>query len=275
MTPSKILTLVPLIGLISLFSLSFISKDKSKAASYNGNNSKGFAVVELFTSEGCSSCPPADELVAKIQKENIDMPVYILAYHVDYWNRLGWKDRFSNAAFSQRQRRYADWLNLSSVYTPQAVVNGSKEFVGSEEGALRNAIKSSLQKTSDAQLTLKVVKSGQRKVTVQYHTEGETTNTSLLLALVQKSAVSKVQRGENSGRTLFHVQIVRNLQTINLVGIGNGSATVDLPEGEDKKDVEEVIAFLQKNDNGEIVAAGKSVLEAEMPMSKEIGPATK
>ena len=275
MTSSKILTLVPLIGLISLFSLSFISKDKSQAASYNGNNSKGFAVVELFTSEGCSSCPPADDLAAKIQKENIDMPVYILAYHVDYWNRLGWKDRFSNAAFSQRQRRYADWLNLSSVYTPQAVVNGSKEFVGSEEGTLRNAIKRSLQKTSDAQLTLKVVKSEQRKVTVQYHTEGETTNTSLLLALVQKSAVSKVQRGENSGRTLFHVQIVRNLKTINLAGIGNGSATVDLPEGEDKKDVEEVIAFLQKNDNGEIVAAGKSVLEAEMPMSKEIGPPTK
>jgi hypothetical protein len=140
---------------------------------------------------------------------------------------------------------------------------------------LRNAIKNSLQKTSGAQLTLKAMKSEQRKVTVQYHTEGETTNTSLLLALVQKSAVSKVQRGENSGRTLFHVQIVRNLQTINLAGISNGSATVDLPEGEDKEDAEEVIAFLQKNDNGEIIAAGKSVLEAEMPMSKEIGPATK
>ncbi len=107
---------------------------------------KGFAVVELFTSEGCSSCPPADELVARIQKEYKDQPVYILAFHVDYWNRLGWRDVFSNAGYSARQSEYAKYLNLPQVYTPQIVVNGKKEFVGSEEGTLRDAIKNSLQK---------------------------------------------------------------------------------------------------------------------------------
>jgi hypothetical protein len=92
---------------------------------YKANHQmKGFAVVELFTSEGCSSCPPADDLVAKIQKENNDQPVYILAFHVDYWNNLGWKDSFSSSAFSKRQNQYADWLNLRSVYTPQVIVNG-------------------------------------------------------------------------------------------------------------------------------------------------------
>src|ERR1700754_3293098 len=106
---------------------------------------KGFAVVELFTSGACSSCPPADELVARIQKEDKDKQVYILAYHVDYWNRLGWKDVFSSADYSKRQNEYANWLNLQSVYTPQIVVNGKKEFVGSEEGTLRNAITAGLR----------------------------------------------------------------------------------------------------------------------------------
>src|ERR1700744_6104626 len=97
---------------------------------------KGFAVIELFTSEGCSSCPPADALVARVQKESNDKPVYILAFHVDYWNRLGWKDVFSSAEYSERQNQYARWLKLSSVYTPQIVVNGRTEFVGSEEANL-------------------------------------------------------------------------------------------------------------------------------------------
>src|ERR1700743_2334239 len=85
--------------------------------------SRGFALVELFTSEGCSSCPPADEFAARIAKENQDKPVYVLAFHVDYWDRLGWKDRYSNPEFSQRQQRYAQYLHLESVYTPQVVVN--------------------------------------------------------------------------------------------------------------------------------------------------------
>ena len=116
---------------------------------------KGFAVVELFTSEGCSSCPPADALVARVQKESTNKPVYILAFHVDYWNRLGWKDVYSSAEYSARQNQYANWLNLSSeVYTPQAIVNGHTEFVGSEEGTLRKAIQAGLQKSASTPLTL-------------------------------------------------------------------------------------------------------------------------
>src|SRR5471032_1935701 len=106
-----------------------VSAFKNNPATSKVPANNGFVLIELFTSEGCSSCPPADELVARIQKADKDKAVYILAYHVDYWNLLGWKDQFSNAANSQRQRQYASWLKLSEVYTPQIVVNGKKEFV--------------------------------------------------------------------------------------------------------------------------------------------------
>src|SRR4051794_39591301 len=90
----------------------------------------GTAVVELFTSEGCSSCPPADEALAAAAKTYTGH-VYVLGYHVDYWDRLGWKDPFSNAAWTDRQTRYADLFKLNSIYTPQAIVNGKTQFTGS------------------------------------------------------------------------------------------------------------------------------------------------
>jgi len=96
------------------------------------NDAHGFALVELFTSEGCSSCPPAEELAAEIQKESADRPVYVLAYHVDYWDHQGWKDRYSDPAYSQRQKDYSSWLGTSDIYTPQVVVNGRKQLVGSD-----------------------------------------------------------------------------------------------------------------------------------------------
>ena len=122
--------------IISLFIAASIPDSQFKSA----GRAEGFAVVELFTSEGCSSCPSADALIARIQKENNDKPVYILALSVDYWNRLGWNDVFSDPAFTIRQRQYASWLKLSGVYTPQAVINGSTELVGSQETSMRKSI---------------------------------------------------------------------------------------------------------------------------------------
>src|SRR4051812_28119465 len=101
-------------------------------------NSSATAVIELFTSEGCSSCPAADALVAKIAAEN-HPGVIFLSYHVDYWNRLGWQDVFSDARFTKRQAAYGDHFKLNSVYTPQIVVNGEKQFVGSDEHKLRES----------------------------------------------------------------------------------------------------------------------------------------
>src|SRR5439155_1000874 len=99
-----------------------------------GADSAGFALLELFTSEGCSSCPPADALLARLASEarRSGRRVYALSFHVDYWDRLGWKDRFSSAAFTQRQGDYARRFRLASLYTPQLVVNGAQEIVGSD-----------------------------------------------------------------------------------------------------------------------------------------------
>ncbi len=217
---------------------------------------KGFAVVELFTSEGCSSCPPADALVAKVQKESADKPIYILAFHVDYWNRLGWKDVFSSADYSARQMQYSRWLKSSEVYTPQAIVNGHTEFVGSEEGTLRKAIQAGLQKSAITPLTLSDGKLVSNKADIQYHVDGPTNNTSLLVALIQKNATTKVEHGENGGRTLAHVQIVNKLQSIALDGKSNGKTDIALPAGFSPEGYE-VIAFVQNTSTGEITGAAK------------------
>jgi len=255
----KILTFTVCLAIAVLASAAFINAKgvaKKVERKITGN---GFAVIELFTSEGCSSCPSADELVARIQKEDADKPVYILAFHVDYWNRLGWKDPFSSADYSKRQNQYATWLNLQSVYTPQIVVNGRKEFVGSEEGTLRNAITAGLHSAPAGGLTLNAQNSTSH-IVVQYKAESAGKNITLLLALVQKNGQIKVQRGENGGRTLSHVQIVRNLQSVSLNTGGSGTANIALPEGFNAAGYE-VIGFVQNTGNGAILAAAKSAFD--------------
>jgi hypothetical protein len=260
----KILTLAAFLIATALGTTAFIN---AKPTNTPVADNKGFAVIELFTSEGCSSCPPADELVAKIQKEDADKPVYILAYHVDYWNRLGWKDQFSSAEFSKRQNDYANYLNLNSVYTPQIVVNGRTEFVGSEEGTLRNAIRTNLQKSPSAQLDLSVSTINPSHADLKYTIQGADKSTVLQVAVVQKNAQTKVLRGENGGHTLSHVQIVRELQEVNLDG-NNGIANITLPHGFDTKNWE-IIGFLQNKTNGVVTAASKvSLLNEVNAMAK-------
>jgi hypothetical protein len=197
--------------------------------------------------------------MTRIQQEVKDQPIYILAFHVDYWNRLGWTDTFSDAAYSQRQNQYAAWLRLQSVYTPQVIVNGSKEFVGSQEPSIRKAISNGLQEESTAQLTLSDVNVDKGKVAWRYQARNAGHHTSLLVAIVQRSAVSEVKAGENSGRTLSHVQIVRQLQTAKVDADGSGAGSLPLPAGVGASD-EEIIAFLQDNDTGHIIAATRSAL---------------
>jgi hypothetical protein len=251
----KISILSAAIAVIAFAAAAFIN-----AKPYKANNitaGKGFAVIELFTSEGCSSCPPADELVSQIQKEYKDQPVYILAYHVDYWNRLGWRDVFSNAAYSARQYEYGKYLKIPQVYTPQIVVNGKKEFVGSEEGTLRNAIKGSLKQDASAQITLTGLKTDGNKATLHYQTEGNGANSVLLLALVEKAAVSNVKAGENRGRKLAHVQIIRELNSVALTNGRGGVESINLPK-EFSPQGWEVIALIQNTNTGEIVGAAKT-----------------
>lgn len=244
------------LGFAAIVTQAFISIKNKKLTKAEATG-KGFAFIELFTSEGCSSCPPADALVARVQQESNNQPVYILAFHVDYWNRLGWKDAFSSPEYSARQNQYARWLKLSSVYTPQVIVNGRTEFVGSEEGKLRNAIKTYLQKPAKSELTLSGIKVDHDKASVQYHAIGVPDDAVLQIALIEKNATTKVQKGENGGRTLSHVQIVSQLKSVPLRSSDNGTESIRLPQGFNPQKYE-LIGFVQNTLNGEITGATKT-----------------
>jgi len=115
---------------------------------YHGSAQQPFVIVELFTSEGCSSCPPADKVLSelKAEAEKYKQPVLFLEYHVDYWNRLGWKDPFSKNQFTLRQENYSRVLPGKELYTPQLVVNGEAELTGSDQKAAKAAIQKALEK---------------------------------------------------------------------------------------------------------------------------------
>lgn len=245
------------IGAVIIFTLCFATLISQNSVSKPLNTivrGDGFAVLELFTSEGCSSCPPADELVARIQQEYGNSPVYVLAYHVDYWNRLGWKDRFSKPEFSKRQYQYSRQLN-AQIYTPQLVINGKREFVGSDAPAIKGAVKAALESKSATTLSLRgELRNG--KVNISYQVNGGAAD-QLLLAVVQKHAISKITNGENDGRTLGHVQIVRELYTFNIQNSGYGSQKIPLPVGYNVKEWE-IIGLLQNSQTGVIENATRS-----------------
>jgi len=236
---------------INLLSSAFIADHKTTPKPLAKTN---FAVVELFTSEGCSSCPPADALLAEIEKENQNKPVYLMAFHVDYWDRLGWKDSFSSAKFSARQNQYADWLRLKTVYTPQVVVNGSKEFVGSEGNMLRNSIKTELAKAPTGNLAVSISKSENGKLKLNYNTDQRTDDYALAVALVMAKASNQVLKGENRNKTLRHVQIVRQFETFALRGKSSGSVNLQMNHLNGQQPTE-LIAFLQNNKTGKITEA--------------------
>ncbi len=230
------------------------SASKSQKLNVRGD---GFAVLELFTSEGCSSCPPADELMVRIRQETGGTPVYVLTYHVDYWNRLGWKDVFSRPEFSKRQYLYSHQLG-GQVYTPQLIINGKTEFVGSDAPAITTAVKDALRNQTVAGLSLQTeLQSG--KIKVSYQAEGDLADCQLMLAIVQKHAVSKVIKGENGGRTLHHAQIVHSLYTFELTSDRRGTEQIAVPPGFNASDWE-IIGLLQHQQTGAIIGAARATI---------------
>ncbi|MNQ87342.1 hypothetical protein D3C85_1025600 [compost metagenome] len=219
---------------------------------------KGFALLELYTSEGCSSCPPADDLMGRIQNEYKDDNVYVLAYHVDYWDRQGWKDVFSNADYTKRQYDYAKFLGKEPIYTPQLIINGKADYIASQETLVRNGIKSALSKPVTTDLSLEASQAN-NNLTVNYNIEGTLKNSSLLIAIVQKAAKTNVKRGENANRILSHYQIVHHLHSVDLKG-KKGTVSIHLPKSFNEKDFE-VIGFVQEKNNGNITGATRASLQ--------------
>ncbi|HEY4059933.1 MAG TPA: DUF1223 domain-containing protein [Kofleriaceae bacterium] len=165
----------------------------------------GPVVVELFTSQGCSSCPPADKVLADLVKVDGVVP---LSFHVDYWNDLGWDDPYSLPAWSERQRNYASALGDNRVFTPEAVIGGAKGVLGSSRSQVNAAIESV---AAPALLDAKATWSDRA---LEVHATAPK-GTDVLVAVYEEKVANAVPRGENSGETLTHVHVVRRLEKVD------------------------------------------------------------
>ncbi len=213
-------------------------------------------LVELFTSEGCSSCPPADSLLRELEARQPvpGVEVIPLGFHVDYWDDLGWKDRFSSPDYTRRQQEYRARFGLDSVYTPQMVVDGRVQFVGNDSAAAFDAIRRAardpkpaigLRRTSDGKLQIDVGRSPRRA--------------DVLLVITEGNLSTSVGAGENRGRSLRHTGVVRSLTRIGSTNDGRFQASVPLPSPSAGQELRAVV-FLQRGIAGEVMAA------ASMPL---------
>lgn len=219
-------------------------------------NFEPVAVIELFTSQGCSSCPPADRLLAKTNKNNNGKNIFTLSFHVDYWNRLGWADPFSQNAFSRRQAQYVSSLRASGSYTPQMVVNGSTEFVGSNESSLNRAITRALNTKSEVSFTkLNTDSRDGAPLKVEYSLEGNYKGSTLNFALISLSETTVIKRGENGGVTLTNENVVR--QFISTEAKSSGSVTFSA-SGKAAAGNLSVIAFVQTGNTGKVLGAART-----------------
>ena len=186
-----------------------VENDKNVSVTPANSSAKGVAVLELFTSEGCSSCPPADDVLRDLAK---DSNIIALSFHVTYWNRLGWKDSFSQKIFDERQYAYGEKFQANGVYTPQAVINGATEMVGSKKTQVVQAVKNALETPSKVQISLeKKVEKGD--INVKYKLSGNVPKDAVLqFALVESAFSTRVKKGENEGRTLKHDNVVRDFE---------------------------------------------------------------
>src|SRR5688572_18133383 len=167
-------------------------------------------LVELFTSQGCSSCPPADELLRRIARDPaLRGRVIPLSYHVDYWNHLGWRDPFSSREWSLRQGEYVRAMKLGSAYTPQVVINGARQLVGSSTAQVYRAIEDESRRAAEGSVSVHIDGSDVVVRASAPHAGAE--GAELIVVTFENGATTKVLRGENSGRTIANDAIVRAL----------------------------------------------------------------
>ena len=204
------------------------------------NNSQQKVLIELFTSQGCSSCPSADKLVSNLAQN--DTNLVVLSFHVDYWDRLGWKDAFSNHAYTLRQEQYVQAFHDESAYTPQAVVQGEFEMVGSNRSSISAALTKVRDGNNNVQLAANATLHG-TTVTIHYTINEAKPNQQLLAALVQTHTSTAVQRGENSGVQLDGYNVVRSFETFGFAQ-KEGNVKLTLPS-DLKQDNASVVVFAQ------------------------------
>ena len=217
-------------------------------------------LVELFTSEGCSSCPPADALLRQVNASRTASGQLIvgISEHVTYWNQLGWADPFSASDYTERQNAYGHRFHLDGVYTPQMVINGSEQIVGSDRGALLRAVRAEAEEHSPITLQIVTVQSGGTGVTVHFTLNGELPagGMDLMAVLADDSDRSNVLRGENSGENLLHVSVARSIARVARVkAAGERTVQISLPSSFQASEKHHLILFAQTPGYGRILAA--------------------
>lgn len=207
------------------------------------DSSRAPILVELFTSEGCSSCPPADRLLQRLDSETI-----VLSEHVDYWDHQGWKDRFSSYAFTKRQEAYARLFSLDSTYTPEMVIDGAVEFVGSDSArAAREIAKAARRPKAEVRL-IRMPPGGLR-----IEVDSAPSYGAVMLALADPTAQSQVGGGENKGHSLTHVAVVRSLRKIGEVKRGAAFRTdIRLPP---EAAAQRIVVFVQEDGQARVTGA--------------------
>lgn len=239
-------TIIPVLSLFLALGVFAFQHIENQEQSNEKEVQNGVNVVELFTSQGCSSCPPADALLSKIKN---DKNVIALSYHVDYWDYLGWKDPYSEKEFSQYQRKYAKELN-SGVYTPQMVVNGNTEFVGSRESILKSNIRS---KSKVKSLPVPIVNQTKQTLDFSYSLDASDKFDSAYALLVIDEVTTAIGRGENARKKLKNTNVViKRLPLKNT----SGKESFKIPDNNNYK-----VAIITQNKDLEILAASISSLE--------------
>jgi hypothetical protein len=237
-------TRVAAIGLVSLIACRSAptSISEARADEPAAGSAPAVAVVELFTSEGCSSCPPADRVLADLA-ESSDRRIYALSFHVDYWDDLGWPDRFASRSYTGRQQAYSRALGVRGMYTPQMIVNGAEEFTGSDRDRAEAAVSHALARPSQVRLSIRPQWTAPNMTRVDYAASEFVPGASLVVAAVEHKAVTVVLRGENAGKTLRHENVVRSLVSVPLAS-ATGSVVLPVPLSLARPDAE-LIAWVQ------------------------------
>lgn len=220
-------------------------------------NYEPVVVLELFTSQGCSSCPSADVLLQKVKKEYSEQ-VFALSYHVDYWNYIGWKDPFSKSIYAEKQREYNRKFRNRSNYTPQLVVNGKEHFVGSNSAKMYAKINAYKEKKTSNHIKVNEAYIKGSNVSFSYDIDGGLKNKIIKTLLVLDERTTQVKRGENRNRTLKNSNIVVAEKSFQLEN-KTGMISIPVPEivtGSDKLN----LIVLIENTDYDITAAAKQSL---------------
>ena len=277
MNPPRSLSLAALVSLSALLVLTTGFRSHLKAVSAQSQAASAVnepartgphsapVLVELFTSEGCSSCPPADAVLAQLERAQpvAAANIIVLSEHVDYWDGPGFRDRFSSAAATDRQKSYGNYFRLRDVYTPQAVVNGTAEFNGADREDITKAIAQAAATNHEPLKLTGVDVRGTDVVFTLADLPSSAGSLNIYAALVDPEDTTEVHGGENKGRTLHHVAVVR---TMSLAGSSPRSGALgDRPlvvhaKGAEALNGMRLVVFAQSKQLGPVLGAVSCML---------------